>query len=341
MKSKKELDVEVVDEEKSSRRNKVLLRIGIGVLILAGVVGLLLAFVPKVVDVFNNYTVVSVVRSAAESTKKLREGYVIANYLDSPCESQSYLTVLLENGSYTEHPVDSDGNIITDTSFDSAVSDYIVFDWIDGETMYTVNTSYTGTGEGSLWIKMPDSYADTSSNRESMYLDWLLDYAFDWKSEGTRKINLGGVSADADIYSFALSAERVSELMGLDNYALYESLKEEAEDKKDTSVVNLSDTYLKELGISLTYSEGQCEIGIVDGAVRYFKLDAGGLGARMSLIRTLIEEDVGVRETPDFSNCGVYYDDFKIFADYVEESGSLGAAIDGLRAKETETDVKE
>ena len=328
----------VVENKPVSSRNKLLGRVGLGVLLLGITVGLILLLMPKITSVYNSYSVKSTLETALNSTKGLREGYVISNYLDSPIESQSYLTVLLEDGSYTEYPVDNDGNIITDTSV-SAVSDYVVFDWITKDAMYTVNTSYTGNGAGSLWIKMPDDYASKSSNRDSMHLDWILDNAEDFKSSDKKDINLGGVSASADMYSFTLPADKVGELMGFDTYYLYDTLKEEGENKDDENVVSLADTYLDELGMSLTYSMGQCEVGVVDGAIRYFRLDVGGLGTRMSLIKTLLQEDVGVRSTPDFSSCGNYYDDFKVFADYVKESGSLGNAIDNLQEIETDTDV--
>lgn len=330
---------EVVESKPKSTKNKLIGRIGMGVLSLGVVVGIILLLMPKITSVYNSYSIKSTLETALEGTKKLRAGYVISNYLDSPSESQSYLTVLLKDGSYTEYPIDSNGDIITDTS-SSAVSDYVVFDWIAEDVMYTVNTSYTGNGVGSLWIEMPEDYADKSSNRDSMHLDWLLDTAEDFKSKDKKNINLGGVSVSADMYSFTLPADKVGEFMGFDTYYLYETLKEEGEDKDDESVVSLADTYLDELGMSLTYSKGQCEVGVVDGAIRYFKLEAGGLGTRMSLTKTLIQEDVGVRSTPDFSSCGNYYDDFKIFADYVKESGSLGDAIDNLRKTETSTDVK-
>lgn len=261
------------------------------------------------------------------NTLKAREdAYLIASEMSMPDGDVFYIEVIDNalGNAYTEYPVDKDGNVGTLSFYSGENTQYQLFDWW---TLSGKSYTFQSTDEqGGIWLEMPTKYGEVLKSRNTMYLDILLEDAYDF-NDGSDITEEGG--AEVKLYTCKVPSSRVSEVMGIDSLELYYSIYEDAIANNDKPTVSLAQKYIDELNMNLVFSEGLLTIQTTDGNITGMTLEAGGCGTRMYLTKTiaLFGDDVKLRDVPDFTGASKYYDSVKELADYVEQYGSYEEAM--------------
>ena len=275
------------------------------------------------------------VEQALEKLKNLQEGYMIATTLQAPDGNISYIEVVSPEGfSYTEYPVDGDGNLGVLNTEDMATNEYTLTDWLDSDgTFYLVNSDDT-----NLVYTLPKTYATRVSSRKYGYLDVMMDRFTEFKYYKDTTANIGLGDESLSLYRCTLPSDVVKTIVGIGSYGLYDSIKTDYQ--SNSNLVKLCDFYLKDLDMNLTFSDAIVTIGLVDDSVRYLSIEVGGLGTRMYLTKTFLPlRDTEIKSRPDFSNSEDYVVTLQNLADFVSKYDSYEDAIDAIN--NGEFDVKE
>lgn len=275
--------------------------------------------------------------TAGVDALKAREGkYLIANEMSMPDGNVFYIEVIdnkLGNG-YTEYPVDEKGNVGTISFYDEKnKAQYQLFDWwTQSGNAYTFQMT---DDKGGVWMQMPDTYGQILLSRNVMYLDILTANAYDF-NDGS---DLTGEGEDKIVlYTCKVPSEDVAKAMGIDSLSLYESLLTDAMKAEDKSTIELCTKYLDELSMNLVFSEGLLTIQMTNDEITGMTLEAGGLGTRMYITKTIAVsgDDIALRDVPNFTGASAYYDSVKELADYVAQYGSYEEAMIELNKMNSE-----
>ena len=264
------------------------------------------------------------VKSAVTALKGSEDTYGVANTVQAPDGNISYLEVRTENGdSYTEYPIDSDGNLGT-VSTDKDTG-YILSDWLspNGE-FYLVDESE----ENTVFYSLPRTYAERCVSREYLYADVMVDRLISLKDGGEKEVDLGVGTENMHLYEGKLPSEVVKTIIGVGSYGLYDAMKTDYSD--NTSIVKLCDFYMQDLEMNLTFSDANVTFGVIDDILRYVSFEVGGLGTRMYVTKTVIPTGFTVREKPDFSGATEYVETLQETADYMNSFDSYDDALRAL-----------
>ena len=254
------------------------------------------------------------------------EGYQITNVMQSPEGMMCYLEVVTENGSYTEYPVDEEGNLggvavedINDTT------QYALMDWI------VDNKGYASLGES--WYAYPDSYTKKLSERDTMYLGYIKDKLNGVSYVEDVTIDIGSGDETMSVYQATINSSVVKDILGINSFDVYKYLKDST---KDNNIKKICDYYMNDLGFSLVFSDGNLTLGVIDGVLRYMQLEVGGLGSRLYVTKCVVTDDITEREVPDFSSVVAYEESYKELAELVGKTGSVESALLELNNQQSE-----
>lgn len=254
-------------------------------------------------------------QSALEKLQGYGDTYAVTNLLEAPDGDVSYLEVVSDGNSYTEYPVDTDGNVGT-VAYDEA-SSYMLSDWLtkDGD-LYIVSSD---NDSNLVSVKLPETYAKATKDREVLFFDYMLEN-FSSIEKGDSQTIAG---EEVSTYTCKLPAENTKYILGMGSYQLYDSVKQDYKD--DENVVKLADYYCNNLDMSLACSDANVTVGVdKDGMLKYVSLEIGGLGTRMYYTKVVVTDGISVRSVPDFSNATQYIDTFREQAEYFVKNGTTG-----------------
>ena len=269
------------------------------------------------------------IKNAVKNLENLQDDYQISNVLQAPEGSLCYVEIVNGDISYTEYPVDKDGNYGAVSYQDiTEETEYVLTDWITGELGYTYVNDES-------WVSFPSSYTKLLKNRDTMYMNLLVSKLKDVKYVEDTTLDIGMGSETMQVYTAKLKSEDVKTILGMNTLNLYKSIKSSSD---DSNIDKLCDYYIDDVDFSLVFSDGNLTLGVIDGVLRYFQLEVGGLGSRLYLTKCVLMNDVTLRETPDFSNVVKYEDTLKELADYVSGYDSFEDALAGLESDSTESE---
>lgn len=277
--------------------------------------------------VVGNTQVKEKVINGVEQLRNREDNFLIANEMSMPSGDIYYIEIIDNNlgNAYTEYPVDDSGNLGTVSFYDTSGAQYQLFDWwtLSGKS-YTFQLT---DEEGGIWYEMPDGYGTSLQSRNVLYLDVLTANAYEF-NDGS-KLTEDDEEDDVHLYTCKVPSEDVTKAMGIDSLSLYESILNEAVNIDDSATKELCKKYLDELSMNLVYSDGLLTIQMTNGEITGMTLEAGGLGTRMYITKTIANsgDDLEMRDVPDFTGAAKYYDSVKELADYVAQYGSYEEAM--------------
>lgn len=266
------------------------------------------------------------IEAGLEKLKNLEQNYIITTTMQAPDGDVSYIEVQTTDGdSYTEYPIDGDGNLGILSEDVTADTQYVLSDWLSSDGSFHLVSEKDGD---SVFYTLPKTYASRCKSRKYMYLDVMLDRFTEIKFDKTIQANIGAGEESLDLYKCKLPAETVKTIIGIGNYGLYESIKTDYADNEN--LVKLCDYYLNDLNMNLTFSDAIVTVGLSNGVVRYLGLEVGGLGTRLYMTKTIITPDFELRAKPDFSTAVDYTTTIQDLADYVASFDSYEDALNEI-----------
>lgn len=278
------------------------------------------------------------VETAVTGLTNLQSDYIISTVMEMPENNVCYIESVTADGVYTEYPLSADGSYSPVAFEDANNTKYYLTDWLTKDSkMYIVDSRYEQGQSDNMWIQMPDSYAKDVGNRSTMYLNWIVPSLTDITAGDAIDTDLGAGTVTMTIYKAKMPADIVKKVCGVDTLGLYKDIETETEDPNTVSLLN---RYIKELDMSLTFSDANVVIGVYDGAVRYLQIQAGGLGSVMYYTKTILVQNFEHRDKPDFSGASLYMDNVKSLADHVAKYPTYEEAIAALNTP-TETPSEE
>jgi len=267
------------------------------------------------------------VMKEALATLKATDSYLVQTKMTAPDGNATYLEVVNDGGSYTEYPVDDNGNIVSDTQQkDGGTSEnYSLADWLEPD-----GKIYMVGGTDSEFYKAPDSYGEKLLSRNVGYFDKMVDsFTSIEKEDETVTGDIGDGEEEFTVYKCKLPAEKVKEVMGATTYGLYDSYVDEK--GIDKNIKKLCQFYLDDLDMTLTFSDANVTVAMSDGELRQVTLETGGLGTKLYVEKSfLMNAEYDLREKPDFKNAKDYSDSMKDVADYVADFDSYEEAVEAL-----------
>lgn len=263
---------------------------------------------------------------AVEGLDNMSDTYIISTSLQTPAEASTYIEVVGTDYSYTEYPVDSEGNVISSLS-DSVGNSYMLSDWMTSDKFYIYSADASGNAG---FYTLPDSYMETCKEREVMYANTLLEGVSNITDAGTIKSDLGDGEKEYKLYEATISSDKVKEMMSVGSYDLYDSLKTTYTD--NANLVKYAGFMTEELDFNLVFGDAKATFAVSDGILRYITLEIGGLGTRMYVTKTVLVTEVAVRETPDFTGAKEYSEALQGIADYVAKYDTYDEALNDLNS---------
>ncbi len=261
---------------------------------------------------------------AIEKLASSKKDYIVQTYLDAPDSELYYLEVCGDGYSYTEYPIDADGNVGTVDS--DEVQSFMLTDWVSD------SGAYLATGVGSElttgdFLELPKSYVKLVEDRRTMNLQGLSNEFYNIELEKTE--------GDVKYYAGKLSAKGVRELLGVGSEGFYKCLLDDA--KKGSDEEKLIEYFIEDADMNLIFSEANILIGVENGLPTFFNVEVGGLGTRLYLYKELSYADVTPRDTPDFSSSTPYIDTMKETAATISDCKTNKEIGEKLRELNTET----
>lgn len=263
-----------------------------------------------------------------EVLKDLQEQdkYLVQTVIEAPDGNASYLEVVNNGSSYTEMPVDDNGQL-TDTVItdENSTGNYAMTDWVESDG--TAYMSFINEDGSMGYYSLPQSYGKKLLERNTGYFEKMVDSFTSVKKEKEKVTgDIGDGEEEYTMYLCSLPAEVVREMLGISTYGLYETY---AEDKDvDANVKKLCQFYLEDLDSSLTFSDARVSVAVSDGKLRQLVVETGGLGTKMYVTKTfLMKGEFELREKPDFSKAKDFADSMKEVADYVEDCDTYDEAM--------------
>lgn len=270
---------------------------------------------------------------------KTHDEYLVQTVMDAPDGDASYLEVVKDGGSYTEFPVDSEGNITsaTENSEDGTAS-YALMDWLNKDgSMYL---TYNGEDGSAGYYSLPKEYGKKLLSRNVGYFDQMVDkFTSIEKKEKTITGDIGDGEEKYTTYRCELPAKEVKNILGATSYELYETYADDKDTDKD--IKKLCKFYMEDLDMSLTFSDAFVTVAVSNNTLRQVTIEVGGLGTRMYVTKSfLLNGENEIREEPDFSNAVDYTESLKDVAEYVADYDSYEDALEALN-NQTSTDTTE
>lgn len=261
------------------------------------------------------------IEKALEELKNMGTMYQISNVMQAPDGDLCYVEIVDDGVSYTEYPVDEDGNYGTIAFQDSNNTDYVLMDWLtkDGK-------AYTLSSEDK-WVSYPDTYSKQLQSRNLMYADKIIDKLTDIKFKETITTDIGMGDESIDLYTGKLDNETVRSILGMSSEQLYKSINSTTSDK---NIKKLTEYYLDDIGFSMVFSDANVTLGVSDGVLRYLQIETGGLGSRLYYTKAILMKDLDERSKPDFSKVDTFESTMKETADFVGQYDSYEEAVDAL-----------
>lgn len=270
---------------------------------------------------------------------KTNDTYMVQTVMDAPDGDATYVEVVNDGGSYTEFPVDAEGNITETIQPDEeGNNNFALMDWLDKDgSMYLTKTNSDGSAG---YYSLPKEYGKKMLSRNVGYFDKMVDKFTSIKKEDkVIEGNIGDGEEKYTTYRCELPSEAVKDILGATSYELYETYAELGSTDKD--IKKLCEFYMEDLDMSLTFSDAVVNVAVANDTLRQVTIEVGGLGTRMFVTKSfLLNGDAELRETPDFSKAEDFTKSLEEVADYVSDYDSYEEAIKALNEK-SNTDTTE
>lgn len=308
-----------VKEKKKFTINKKFLGLS---LLIVGVVVVVTVFISLVFPASDiDSKAKKTIESALEKLKNT-DKYQISNIMQAPDGNLCYVEICSNGSSYTEYPVDSDGNFGTIAFQDAKDTEYVLTDWVTSK-----GKGYVLEGDNS-WVSYPSKYAGKLQSRDVMYCNVILNNLTSLEFKETVNVDIGmGVSEELDVYLGKIPSETAHSILGMGSEEIYKAVKD---DTSDSNIKKLCDFYLEDIGFTMVFSDANVLIGVSDGVLRYIQIEVGGLGTRLYYTKAVLTKDIDIRPEPDFSNVLTYESTLKDMADYVSKYDSYEDAMKAL-----------
>lgn len=272
--------------------------------------------------------------------KNKKENYIIENAIESADETIYNITVNTDKGSYTEYPVDADGNYGTLVFGSSDTMSYNISDWLDKDA----NNYYLFVSDGkedATIYKLCAAYAEFLQTRRYFYVDYMLPlFTYVRNSDPISYRDETGTLHSLKCFECGLPAENVKEILSLQSYGQY---KYTAEDENvNDNIKALLKYYMKLLDRPLTFADAKVLIGLDDdGMIAYVGMETGGAGNYFYFTQYLIEPDAttNLREVPDFSNTVPYESQFEEIAAFVSTYPTTAEGVKALQVSQEEIET--
>ena len=277
------------------------------------------------------------IKSGIDSLSKFSDAYIVSNVLSAPDGTISYLVTNTSDGSYTEYPVDENGNIGgADTSKDTV--SYTLTDWLTSDNKYyVVNNTATetsgieqNTNTSNGFAYLPDDYGKKLASRKVLYLDTMVDNFTAITNKGSSKIDLGDGDELITLYECDLPSKDFQNVLGMNSAEMYKSIKENTKDKKIKKFCNF---YLDDASRNLVCSDAVVTVGVDSkGMVRYMGAEVGGLGTHLYYSMTVItkvEDEIRTKPT-EIDSAVNYIDTIKDYAYYIAGFNSYNDALEAM-----------
>lgn len=324
--------------EVDARRGKTVLLSLVAIIALIVVIAIIAVVNPIGKGDANTRKNREIIREGLTNLQKHQGNYAISNVLNAPDGVSYSFDMVTSNGSYTEYPLDSNGNVgLIDENATTGIK-YILNDWITSDNkMYMVTVD--DEGAPTQFLRMPDSYIDMVKSRNYMYVDRMVDEFTEISYKDTVNENLGdGKTEQIVFYKCKLPAKVIREVLGAATEGIYLSLQKDYKDNE--SIQTYCKYYLQDLDMNLTFSDAIVTIGLVDGVLRYTNVEVGGLGSRLYSTSAVLFSEMQERTTPDFSTAIDYVDTVQDYADYLNSFGSYDEALNALHAVGMEQNIQ-
>lgn len=258
--------------------------------------------------------------------------YLVATTHEAPDGVLNYIEIQSDGESYTEYPLDSDGNIGTVSFGASNDTQYVLYDWLTEDNKYYSVSS--DKNNDIVYYSLPDAYGKSIVERKDMYISYMLKHFTSIEEYDSKSANIGNGDESFKVYKCTLPAENVRYILGLNSYSLYDSIEK---DTSDDNIKKLCGYYKNELDMSLTFSDANVLVGITDeGMLKYVSIEVGGLGSRMYVTKCVITDDnISKRTKPDLSSAVKFETTLKETADYVSTFDSYDDAMKAMNNEET------
>lgn len=286
----------------------------------------------------------SILETAVKNLKSYDKDYIISNTLNAPDGTTNYLIVKSGDISYSEYPINSNGEIgKIDENSDNI--NYTLVDWLTKDKYYYVVSDDEGN---SQFTYLPKGYIKTIGTRNYLYMDIMLDKFTSIKKKTSSEFDFGDGTEKITIYECSLGSDDARDVLGVNTLKLYESIQKKY--KSDKIINKFCKFYIDDLKTNLTCSDAKVYVGVSDKSkmLRYVGIEVGGLGTKLSYTMTVNNNTEEVRTEPEgLSNAVDYVDSIREYAQAVTKYDSYSDAMeniysetDGLEDLESETAVE-
>ena len=274
----------------------------------------------------------SAIENGLKQLSEMESTYLVATTHEAPDGVLNYIEIQSEGNSYTEYPLDSDGNIGTIPFGQDANTQYLLYDWLTKDNKYYSVTS--DDSQNIVYYSLPDAYAGHVSSRKVMYMDYMIKHFTSIEEYDSKTADIGNGDEVFKVYKCKLPAENVKYILGMGSYSIYDSIEADTEDK---NIKTLCKYYKQELDTSLTFSDATVLVGISDdGMLKYINIEVGGLGSRMYVTKCIITDDgISTRTKPDVSDAVKFETTLKETADYISTFDSYDDAIKAMNNEDS------
>lgn len=272
--------------------------------------------------------------------KNKQENYIIENAIEAADDTIYNIVVNTDKGSYTEYPVDADGNYGTLVFGSSDSMTYNISDWLNKDS----NEYYLFVSKGdedSVIYKLNEAYSAFMQTRRYFYVDYMLpNFTYIKATDPISYQDNTGTLHSLKCYECGLPADKIKDILSAQSYMQY---KYTAEDENCSDDVRaLLKYYLKQLDRPLTFADGRVLIGLDDdGMISYVGMETGGAGNYFYYTQYMIEPDAttNLRDVPDFSNAVPYEDQFKEIAAFVSTYPTTAEGVKALDVSQMELET--
>lgn len=278
-----------------------------------------------------NKKYVSDIKSAVKGLTSTYSDYIISNTLEAPNETVYYLDISHGKDTYTEYPVDSKGNVGGIQYGTKKQITYTLTDWYSSGGKYYVFG--LDSGKKSKVYTLPSTYNEYVKDRGALYVNDMLKGATSIRKMDNITVTIPAGKLKLKSYMLEVKADTVKKVLGLTNYDMYASLKEDK--NSSANLKKLANFYMIDSERSLTCSDAYVTVGIDEkGVLRYVNIDVGGLGSHLSLTKVVagLTND-NVRSMPDVSKATAYSDNLKDLADFVSQYDNYYDAVKAINKK--------
>lgn len=237
------------------------------------------------------------------------ESYLISSSFEEPTDTTFFIEWVNNGDSYTEYSYEEseDGEaVFGKTEFgQSEDTEYVRTDWLTKE-----GDAYCFVGDTTY--KYPSSYTPYIDDRNAMYINDLVKAGENFEQGEDFTFAIGEEQLNCKTYTFEVPSDVVESVVGVNTYGLYEAVAKDC-GSGDEAVKDLMKSYLKDLEMPMTCSDGIISVGIdQNGVLRYMSLECGGIGSKLYYTKVVVElNQIEVDSRPDFTGALSFKDSFK------------------------------